>query len=259
MKYVLQRRFETAPPPQNYRIARESKGLSFSRKIKGFTLAEVLITLGIIGVVAALTIPTVITNYKKSQIEARLKKLYTVMNQAVLLSKAHDTWTQPPTDKRFDHEALNDWLQSALYPYLTDARPIQRPNIDHPVFDDSSNRFGPLVSLSDGTILDFKNIEQVHVYADINGLKGPNKSGVDIFYFFLDYEPSQRGYFYPAGYFRKINDEGEYGEGYAYNNRDKMLENCKEDEHNKDFNNRTCALLIMHDGWQIKDDYPVRL
>ncbi len=33
---------------------------------KGFTLAEVLITLGIIGVVAAITIPSLITNYQKT-------------------------------------------------------------------------------------------------------------------------------------------------------------------------------------------------
>lgn len=35
---------------------------------KAFTLAEVLITLGIIGVVAALTIPTLVNNYRKKAI-----------------------------------------------------------------------------------------------------------------------------------------------------------------------------------------------
>lgn len=39
-----------------------------------FTLAEVLITLGIIGVVAALTIPTLVNNYRKKQFETGLKK-----------------------------------------------------------------------------------------------------------------------------------------------------------------------------------------
>ncbi len=39
----------------------------------GFTLAEVLITLGIIGVVAAMTIPTLMTHYKKSQNSYRVK------------------------------------------------------------------------------------------------------------------------------------------------------------------------------------------
>ena len=52
-----------------------------------FTLAEVLITLGIIGVVAAITIPTIIQNYKKSVIETSVKRFYTTMNQAIILSE----------------------------------------------------------------------------------------------------------------------------------------------------------------------------
>lgn len=53
----------------------------------GFTLAEVLITLGIIGVVAAITIPTLIQKQTNNIIEGRLKKFYTTINQAVLLSE----------------------------------------------------------------------------------------------------------------------------------------------------------------------------
>ena len=51
-----------------------------------FTLAEVLITLGIIGVVAAMTMPALIQNYTNSVAEARLKKFYSIMNQAILQS-----------------------------------------------------------------------------------------------------------------------------------------------------------------------------
>ncbi|MBS5801473.1 MAG: type II secretion system protein [Brachyspira sp.] len=45
--------------------------------IKAFTLAEVLITLGIIGVVAAMTLPTLINSYKKQQTVTHLQKVYT--------------------------------------------------------------------------------------------------------------------------------------------------------------------------------------
>ena len=49
----------------------------------GFTLAEVLITLVIIGVVAAMTIPNVINNTKKQEYVAGCKKAYSVLSQAV--------------------------------------------------------------------------------------------------------------------------------------------------------------------------------
>lgn len=50
---------------------------------KGFTLAEVLITLGIIGIVAAMTIPQVLANYRKKALEAKLKKTYTELLAAL--------------------------------------------------------------------------------------------------------------------------------------------------------------------------------
>lgn len=50
---------------------------------KAFTLAEVLITLGIIGVVAALTIPSLVQKYKKIQYVTGLQKSYTIMGNAM--------------------------------------------------------------------------------------------------------------------------------------------------------------------------------
>ena len=53
---------------------------------KGFTLAEVLITLGIIGVVAAMTMPTLIGKYKERETITKLKKINSVMNQAFYMA-----------------------------------------------------------------------------------------------------------------------------------------------------------------------------
>ena len=56
------------------------------RTIKpGFTLAEVLITLGIIGVVAAMTLPSLVSKYKDKELTTRAKKAYSSINQAVQL------------------------------------------------------------------------------------------------------------------------------------------------------------------------------
>ena len=52
----------------------------------GFTLAEVLITLGIIGVVAAMTIPTLINNYKEKVIVYKLPEIYSILDQAYKMS-----------------------------------------------------------------------------------------------------------------------------------------------------------------------------
>ena len=52
-------------------------------KIKpAFTLAEVLITLGVIGIVAAMTLPTLIANYQKELIATRLKHFSSLLQQA---------------------------------------------------------------------------------------------------------------------------------------------------------------------------------
>lgn len=57
------------------------------KKMYAFTLAEVLLTLGIIGVIAAMTLPALIQNNKNKEVEVKLKKIYSVMNQAILLSE----------------------------------------------------------------------------------------------------------------------------------------------------------------------------
>ena len=54
----------------------------------GFTLAEVLITLGIIGVVAAMTIPTLIANTNGAKYRSQFKKTVSTLNQAGLMSQA---------------------------------------------------------------------------------------------------------------------------------------------------------------------------
>ena len=56
-------------------------------KKPGFTMAEVLITIGIIGLVAALTFPILIKQYNYKITETRLKKFYTTINQAVMLAE----------------------------------------------------------------------------------------------------------------------------------------------------------------------------
>lgn len=59
-----------------------------ARNNRAFTLAEVLITLGIIGIIAALTIPNIIAGYRKKVVETELKKAFSVSSQVIKLSEA---------------------------------------------------------------------------------------------------------------------------------------------------------------------------
>ena len=75
---------------------------------KGFTLAEVLITLAIIGVVAALTIPSVISNYQQMEFKTGLKKAVSVLNEAIQTNIAQDGETP------YENEDLFNYLQRRM-------------------------------------------------------------------------------------------------------------------------------------------------
>lgn len=60
------------------------------RKILGFTLSEVLITLGIIGIVAALTIPTLVNRLQELHFHAKWKECYALLNNAFNMVLAED-------------------------------------------------------------------------------------------------------------------------------------------------------------------------
>ncbi len=51
-----------------------------------FTLAEVLITLGIIGIIAAMTLPSVVNKYQEQVTVTKVKKFYSLINQALLMA-----------------------------------------------------------------------------------------------------------------------------------------------------------------------------
>lgn len=61
---------------------------------KAFTLAEVLITLGIIGVIAAMTLPALIGHYRQKVLQEQFKVAYSLLQQAVL--KIEADWGYTP-------------------------------------------------------------------------------------------------------------------------------------------------------------------
>lgn len=67
-------------------------------KVQAFTMAEVLITLGIIGVVAAMTLPALITRNQNKALEASLKKNYSIILQAFDMYQADNGYRLKASD-----------------------------------------------------------------------------------------------------------------------------------------------------------------
>ena len=61
---------------------------------RAFTLAEVLITLGIIGVVAAMTLPTLVNNSRNQECRAGLKTGYALISAAITKMQADELSTR---------------------------------------------------------------------------------------------------------------------------------------------------------------------
>lgn len=78
------------------------------KKSLAFTLAEVLITLAIIGVVAAMTIPSVIVNTNQQEFKTGLRKAISVLNSAITMNIALEGETP------YDNADLFEYLQQHM-------------------------------------------------------------------------------------------------------------------------------------------------
>ena len=176
----------------------------FSLKSAAFTLAEVLVTLGIIGVVSAMTVPTLMQNYQRQSYVTQLHKTYNEFTQAFLQYKN-------------DRNAL--WLTEAGHTRHQDMMPFMKQyfkvvqecgTTSTPCFAssyknqnggtyvvDTLNRggtyYGVLASgVSFGIMYDALDTGTIYtddfsykIVVDINGKKGPNIYGRDLFVMYV--------------------------------------------------------------------------
>lgn len=89
-----------------------------------FTLAEVLITLGIIGIIAAMTLPSVVNKYQERVTVTKVKKFYSLINQALLMAiKDHgyvDEWDFIENDNEAENgeDPLSSLRSNNLFNYF---------------------------------------------------------------------------------------------------------------------------------------------
>ena len=228
-----------------------------------FTLAEVLITLVIIGVVAALTIPTAISKYRKTTVETRVKASFSTLSNAVKRATADHgdiaLWEIDNTE---------DFLNKYMLPYIRNSK----GRCSDIVGGDKECQ----LILSNGTIWEvaamrnfvyYVNDGLDHYYimvkADINGKAKPNKAGYDQFFFYIFPYASE---IYNTGDYRiasSVNSPGVYYDGYNVS-KDELLTNIRRgctdtcsggDTHCRKY----CTAILARNGWKVPDDYPLNL
>lgn len=157
----------------------------------GFTLAEVLITLGIIGVVAALTLPSLVANYKKHVLVTQLKAELNIIENSfrkILANEGVDDLNNTPlfNELGFDKDYYISQTGFSEIPNDSEmefAQEIRKKN--------SSNPF-PVFYLNNGGCFavrrgsnESKDYMPI-VYVDVNCDKGPNSLGYDQFAILFD-------------------------------------------------------------------------
>ena len=218
----------------------------FSRKRVAFTLAEVLITLGIIGVVASLTLPSVINNYQKKVVAKRLATSYSTISNAFAMAKIdYDDilgWDLPKDGE--NAKIAEDFIDKYFLPYFDSYEKVGWMTFNR-FYDIKpySGAGGYFVRLKSGVVLTFafatyRDAEGVLHYSypyfniDINGKNKPNKVGRDRFSFTL------------------FNGKLIASLTYQNSSRTQIIQACKSG------NADACTQLIFLNNCEIPDDYP---
>ena len=138
-------------------------------KRSGFTLAEVLITLVIIGVIAAMTIPTLMNNTNSQEYRTALKKAISMLNQAITMQYA------------LDGTQVNDYFDAGAPEDLTNGLFVKRLNVintspDGTTFYTADGMKFTIVTSTEATHnCDAEGLSSCFgVDIDVNGDKKPN-------------------------------------------------------------------------------------
>lgn len=178
----------------------------------GFTLAEILITLGIIGVVAALTMPSLITKHQEKQTEVKLKKVYSTLSnammQAVQENGPFQDWgigksvidINQNKDEVENSNKSRDKLIDIFSKYLKTVSVCKYSESNCEIYNpknlagkvDNYDSYSNRIVLADGTYFghlytNSSTCEDIcgTIKVDLNGTKKPNTYGRDIFEFII--------------------------------------------------------------------------
>lgn len=172
------------------------------RRKMGFTLAEILITLGIVGVIAAVTVPTIIQSYINRSLQVALKKEYSVIQEAFGMYQARNYGSRIKPSQIGSQElkslimeffgVIKDCGFGSNYNTTLEKPCVKNSEIIYKTLDGKNASMGYFDDgqfiLKDGSMVFLENViaGRVYISVDVNGyIKGPNIWGVDLFTFQL--------------------------------------------------------------------------
>lgn len=182
---------------------------------KGFTLAEILITLTVIGVVSALTLPNVMKKYNEFVIKKRFAKFYSNISQAFARGYNDNGMTWNCYYALNNNSGFAGWNGNwtvcmnegkEVFKYLKVIKKCRYTSGENNCIKSypriqGSNFSDNYYFLSDGSIIITPHDYALLYFAvDINGAKGPNKNGYDIFWFITARDGFTKNKFYIAPY-----------------------------------------------------------
>ena len=228
--------------------------------MKGFTLAEVLITLGIIGVVAAITIPNVVQNYQKKVFSTRLKKTFSDLNQAIKFSQIEngdvDTWELPDEhDNNTNLWMINsrNFAEKYIVKYLKGAEFCDTGMTDSMCAKYVGCGTGAAnYQLADGTLLSVSAISKKNgIYIRIVPIRTTN-----LYRSFNRFILKTSGTLLPDYYVEGYSRE-KYIKGFTFYKYDgnHYTVSCKKNS-TAQYPAHACAALLYLDNFEVKDDYP---
>ena len=212
------------------------------KKRIAFTLAEVLVTLGVIGVVAAMTLPTVIKNYQKKVAATKVKSAYSQLLQAVQRSEADNDeikgWD-------FSTTSTKTFMEKYLEPYFKGMTLCT--NLEKCPTGISLGHSDRRYFLNNGTQIDFRIYQNtVMILIDIDGPKGKNTMGYDWFYFNYNRDLNR---IMPYGWFEGITKDDII-------NGKNDAPRCTIDKSLGLNYRHGCTALLMLLGWEMTNEYP---
>ena len=193
----------------------------------GFSLAEVLLALTIVGVIASLTIPDLIQNIQSQKLRASWKKSFSVLSQAATMMDNDNGASSPWNAVGSDADADSATMRNAFANYLHNLLRDTTDNVFQPYFCTSDgsgscwNDFNDpynsgAMTLADGTTLQFNvaatagplvadtascngtrgSLSNIcgYITVDVNGVDAPNLVGTDVFSLWIIKRPNGGAY-----------------------------------------------------------------